>query len=54
MGHDAVRADGQEVTGAQRAAGAFSEVGLGDLFDDGLGHGDILHVCCWRAHYSGG
>src|SRR5271154_5779181 len=33
-----MRADGEEVSGAQRAVGAFGEVGLRDFFNDGLGH----------------
>ena len=38
VGHDAMRADGNEVTGAQRAFRAFGEMGLRDFFNDGLGH----------------
>ena len=36
--HHVVRADGDEVTGAQRALGALGEVSLRDFFNDGLRH----------------
>ena len=38
VGHYVMRADGEEVASAQRALGAFGEVGLRDFFNDGLGH----------------
>src|SRR4029077_13630601 len=42
VGHDVVWPDGEEASGAQGALGAFGEMGLGEFFSDGLGHGQPL------------
>jgi hypothetical protein len=36
------RTDGNEITGTQSPLRPLSQVGLRDLFNDGLGHGELL------------
>src|SRR5450631_1406781 len=45
MGQGMKWADGNEVSGAQRAPRAFREVGLRNLFDNGLGHKGLQSYC---------